>query len=225
MKKFFNFKLGFTLAEVLIVLSIIAVVAVLTIPAVMKNYKYKVYGASLQKTYAQVVDAVSAIMADEMVNQVSQTTMNMQNSCETNKETGPCYFLRNYFKVAADCPGNATFGSKCLASSYSTSRGTLVPRFYGQHCIVTTNGATICMELTQATAKNHLVIDINGPASPNIIGQDTFIAVLNNTTGEINDWLNDATKCGVVSGSDGHIGDYARGCLYKVMMNGWVVTD
>ncbi len=223
MKKIFNFKLGFTLAEVLIVLSIIAVVAVLTIPAVIKNYRYKVYGASLEKTYSQIVDAVNSIMVDELVSQVSQTTLNLENDCTAGKETGPCYFLRNYFKVAKEC--DKTNKSSCLGDSYSTPNGTAVTNIYGQHCIITTNGATICMEFTPSIAKNHFVIDINGPSAPNIVGQDTFIAVIDNATGEVRDWENDASLCGLKKGSDGHIGDYGRGCLYKVMMNNWVVTD
>ena len=34
-------KKGFTLAEVLITLSIIGIIAMLTVPSIMKNYRYK----------------------------------------------------------------------------------------------------------------------------------------------------------------------------------------
>lgn len=47
--KDFNKKFGFTLSEVLITLGIIGIVAVLTIPAVMKNYRNRLYVAQLQK--------------------------------------------------------------------------------------------------------------------------------------------------------------------------------
>ena len=55
--KDFNKKFGFTLSEVLITLGIIGIVAVLTIPAVMKNYRNRLYVAQLQKTYAQISEA------------------------------------------------------------------------------------------------------------------------------------------------------------------------
>ena len=42
-------KKGFTLSEVLITLGIVGVVAVLTVPGVMKNYKSRLYTAQLQK--------------------------------------------------------------------------------------------------------------------------------------------------------------------------------
>ena len=43
MKKDFNKKFGFTLSEVLITLGIVGIVAALTIPAIMKNYKNRLY--------------------------------------------------------------------------------------------------------------------------------------------------------------------------------------
>ena len=60
-------KKGFTLSEVLITLGIVGVVAVLTIPGVMKNYKNRLYTAQLQKAYSQISDAAQAIMNDEHV--------------------------------------------------------------------------------------------------------------------------------------------------------------
>ena len=44
-------KQGFTLSEVLITLGIVGIVAVLTIPGVMKNYKNRLYTAQLEKVY------------------------------------------------------------------------------------------------------------------------------------------------------------------------------
>ena len=93
-------KKGFTLAEVLITLSIIAVVSVLTIPSVIKNYRYKSYAAAAQKTYAQITDAIQTIMTDEMEpNDFNKTTAGVVSSCTAGKETGACYFLRKYFKI------------------------------------------------------------------------------------------------------------------------------
>ena len=59
-------KKGFTLSEILITLGIVGVVAVLTVPSVMKNYRNRMYVAQLQKTYSQIHDAAQAIMNDVM---------------------------------------------------------------------------------------------------------------------------------------------------------------
>ena len=50
-------KLGFTLAEVLITLSIIGVVAAIVMPSVMTNYTYKTVGVKLAKFYSQLESA------------------------------------------------------------------------------------------------------------------------------------------------------------------------
>ena len=55
---------GFTLAEVLITLGIIGVVAALTIPQVVKNYKEKATVAHLKKTYSVMEQAWSRISLD-----------------------------------------------------------------------------------------------------------------------------------------------------------------
>ena len=218
-------KKGFTLAEVLITLSIIAVISILTIPSIVKNYRYKTYAASAQKIYSQLEDAISSIMTDEMAELFNQTTAGVSYKCTTAKETGACYFLRHYFKVANDCPGRATYGSKCLAKSYTTITGAAVPAFYGDHCIQTTNGATICMEYTVASGIPHFVFDVNGPAQPNIVGLDVYTGRINAETGEIEAWGTDETTCGVKVTDNGHVGDYAQGCLYKLIKNGWVVKE
>ena len=43
---------GFTLAEVLITLTIIGVVAAITIPSLIQNYQYRAWTAQLKKSYA-----------------------------------------------------------------------------------------------------------------------------------------------------------------------------
>lgn len=64
---------GFTLAEVLITLGIIGIVAALTIPTLINNYQKKAYIAALQKTYSQTQNAFKLMMADEGVDFLSQT--------------------------------------------------------------------------------------------------------------------------------------------------------
>ena len=51
-------QVGFTLAEVLITLGIIGVVAAMTIPTLMTNYQKKSTATQLKKTYATISNAV-----------------------------------------------------------------------------------------------------------------------------------------------------------------------
>jgi prepilin-type N-terminal cleavage/methylation domain-containing protein len=70
-------KKGFTLAEVLITLSVVAVVALMTVPSIIKNYKYKTYAATLKQTIAQLNDAVQTSMLDENATSFIQSTYSL----------------------------------------------------------------------------------------------------------------------------------------------------
>ena len=92
---------GFTLSEILITLGIVGIVAVLTVPGVMKNYQNRLYTAQLEKIYAQLSDAAQAIMTDEHVDNFYETTAGGVSNAECHT-SGNCtqglgYFFNNYF--------------------------------------------------------------------------------------------------------------------------------
>jgi prepilin-type N-terminal cleavage/methylation domain-containing protein len=214
-------KKGFTLAEVLITLCIIAVISVLTLPSLIKDYKYKVYSTSIEKTYSQLTDAVKSIMNDEMTNSFYATTAGVIDSADCTK--GACYFLKNYLKSSRFNCQNET--PSCVASEYHSSNPNLTDGvgIFGS-CAQTNNGATICMTMNSSNGITSVFVDTNGQAEPNIAGLDAF--VLNITAnGTLVDWSDNSQKCNTKSSSYGHIADYAIGCLTKVMDNGWKVTD
>ena len=55
-------KKAFTLSEVLLTISIIGVVAALTMPGLISNYKVKVYVSQLEKSLSQFEQAMQNIM-------------------------------------------------------------------------------------------------------------------------------------------------------------------
>ncbi len=66
---------AFTLAEVLITLAIIGVVAALTIPTVITNYQKKMYVTQLKKTYNNLSNGFRTMMANEGVTKLTDTTL------------------------------------------------------------------------------------------------------------------------------------------------------
>ena len=60
-----NNKNGFTLAEVLITLVIIGVIAAMTIPTLMNNTNKQEYVSKLKKAYSTMAQATNKIIADE----------------------------------------------------------------------------------------------------------------------------------------------------------------
>ena len=61
-----NYKFGFTLAEVLITLGIIGVVAAITIPSLINNYKAKKLRSQFLKSYSVVQQAFKLMEADDV---------------------------------------------------------------------------------------------------------------------------------------------------------------
>ncbi len=64
---------GFTLAEVLIALGVIGVVAAMTIPALMTSYREKEWEAKLKKSFAIATTACERMLVEENVAHVNET--------------------------------------------------------------------------------------------------------------------------------------------------------
>lgn len=218
-------KKGFTLSEVLITMGIVGIIASITIPAVMKNYKYRVYATSIEKVYSQFTDAAKSIMADEQTQNLQETTLAAPSKCATStqKAQGACYFLNEYFKVAMkDCGAKAYKPTRvCLADSYQnldgTKSGTLGGGWY---CVQTTNGMAICGTYNGANGVPTFIIDTNGPAEPNIGGRDLFTVDLK-ADGTVSDFGQGAwgpDQCGKINNEPHY---YSAGCLNKLMQEGW----
>ena len=217
-------KKAFTLSEVLITLGVVGIVAVLTIPGVMKNYQNRLYTAQLEKVYAQVSDAVQSIMNDEHVDNFFETTAGRYASkCDATTDEcteGISYFLTNYFKVIRkDCLGNTD--DVCMstkAGTYKTLGGTaIVPD--GEYFIQTITGATIGGKVDVAARKAGLLIDVNGLGQPNIIGRDVFSIEI-----QPNGTLSDIDKAKgemCTQGATGNMYTAAQGCLSNIMEAGW----
>jgi len=86
-------KSGFTLAEVLITLGIIGVVAAMTIPTLMMNYQKQVWESKLKKAYSVATNACERMLVEENVSRVNETEVYGEISNDT---------LRKYFKLMKD---------------------------------------------------------------------------------------------------------------------------
>lgn len=162
-------KKAFTLAEVLVTLGVIGVVAVLTVPNVMSNYQKKVMATQLKKAYNEISTAGAlAVVTEEAL---------------TFKDTETFYshdFLDKYFKKAKDCGKFSTDDiiTNCFEKEYKNEDGEWID-FYGgdyfddsSHCIVAKTGYIFCLNYESV---NNSFLDINGSKKPNQIGKDSFI--------------------------------------------------
>lgn len=190
MKRVFRKKLGFTLAEVLITLGIIGVVAAMTIPTLITN--------------AQKHAAVSGLMeADSIINQairksIYDTDESGAGELDTSlpiQEFAERYFTP-YLKVARIC---TKMSDGCWKTEnfygYYDLAGTKVTDSV-PYSLVLTNGMILGFSKIDGTNLTSIVVDINGKSRKNVMGKDVFVFYVMNS----DNLCGDAKSNGVANG-------------------------
>ena len=164
-------KAAFTLAEVLITLGIIGVVATLTLPAVVGNYKKQQTIAKLKKAYSAINQALQLSEADNGEYSI------WNHEPPTAREYLEQYWLP-YFKVTQICdvPQDCGYESN---SPYKTMKGDsnpftlIIPKY--RLPFLTSDGILYNISLGFSDSNDKIIfVDINGSKKPNILGKDTF---------------------------------------------------
>ena len=157
MEKFIGYKDfthgAFTLVEVLITLGIIGVVAALTLPTLITNYKKKTYATRAHKAYSELLQAIKLSENDN-------GTVDTWN-CETSVEGSvACVekYIKPYYKDLKLC-----------ATGYDKKCGTDVA-YHGANYI-TNSGVSISMVYNTAF---YALIDVNAAQPPGVLGIDAF---------------------------------------------------
>lgn len=170
-------KKAFTLAEVLIVLGIIGVVASLTIPTIINSYKSKQLKTRLNKTYATLSQAVEMLQAETGVPvTILQYASGGQQTFYKD--------LKKHLKVAKDCAledcvawNRENEDINYVVDNYRTYdlSGNIVTRYFDDGQLILQDGTLIMFENPQG---GHIILisaDINGLENgPNAWGHDLF---------------------------------------------------
>ena len=182
-EKFSLKKAAFTLAETLITLTIIGVIAALTIPNLFSSYQKHTYVVGLKKAYSQLQNAVKMIPitqgcpagdfdcvgwnygyydsnGDWVFTPVTNIEGQEFNGEFNNKQA---YLLSKQFKINKLCYSGSTDETcKKIRDNYPNSPGPIGPTFMINDLIIYYDYASIG-------------IDINGFKGPNKFGRDKFI--------------------------------------------------
>lgn len=159
-------RVAFTLAEVLITLGIIGVVATLTLPNVMSNYAKKSQVTQLQRT----VNAISSAAANYM----------LENKVDSLAESNFINDLDSFFRNYLGCTSAQTDKSKVFSSTnYKGLDGSAndIALALGTQstCGKLTTGAIVCINTGFIPIDGYYVsTDVNGNAGPNVVGRDFF---------------------------------------------------
>lgn len=175
-------KKAFTLAEVLLVMGIIGVVAALTLPLIINNTNLAEYKSAYKKKYSELSNAMNLVIDDQggSLAGVFSDTVGLRDE------------LLKHLSYTKTCNGLTMLGT-CLPSAiYSLNTALATPGASATREAVTLiDGAYFYMELTDkncATPNGTLskvcgwiIVDINGLKGPNTYGKDIYyLHVLDN---------------------------------------------
>lgn len=173
-------KLGFTLAEVLITLGIIGVVAAITIPALISKYYEHQTISKMLETQSILTQAIR--QAEEEYGEMVNWGVTGQNVASANILGEK---LKPFLKMANDC-GVSDVNARCFVREpYKMLNGknnivgyALDANRYKFSLLNGTSVAIIPIVLTTSTGFSGSIqinIDTNGTAKPNTIGKDLFM--------------------------------------------------
>ena len=178
-------KKAFTLAEVLITLGIIGVVAAMTLPTLIQNQQKRSLEVATQKFYSTMSQAVKKYMADEGVDDLRNTPLvymynhdldHDTNNANYEKAQKACEdFVQKYLKVAKICE-NGCFADnyKMLNGEISAVIGLKSENKYYTGTFMLADGAVFDIDYGDDALPIELYVDVNGRKGPNKIGYDLW---------------------------------------------------
>ena len=163
---------AFTLAETLITLSIIGVVAAMTVPTLMSNMNKQIYVTGLKKVYNQLQNAMKMIPITEGCSSGDYSCSGLEywdtkNSVET---------WAKQFKVKQICLNSDNEYCKWVDTEFYMHK--IGSRYGG---FITEDGMLIAIQQTgevvssAGTISATIGVDVNGAKGPNLLGRDVFV--------------------------------------------------
>jgi len=165
-------KHGFTLAEVLITLGIIGVVAALVMPSLMANYKKQETVTRLKKAYSALYQAYNLSQAQ---NGDAADWTNRRTTAADNEEFLNKYMFP-YIKTVKICKGANV--ADCGFDDNKKYLDGSSPIFlnaatYGMAAVLA-DGVSIYFTSLGGPTYIVMLVDVNGNKPPNIVGKDIF---------------------------------------------------
>ena len=165
-------RFAFTLAEVLITLGIIGIVAALTMPVLIANYQKKNVVVNLEKAYTNLSQAIK--LSEASNGELEYWDFGMPAKDFFNK------YLYNFVSV-----NNSTFNSQDLQYKYLNGNNcTEILCTENSYIVFLSDGMLLIVSSANFLSDGRVIsIDINGLKKPNIVGKDFFSFALTKNNG------------------------------------------
>jgi len=169
---------GFTLAEVLITLAIIGIIAAITIPGVVAEHKKRTLETQFAKSYRTLSQAVNMAIAEHG----DISTWGWKNGM-TNEEKDAFVkkYILSYLNVIKFCPKEGddrncfpdTVYKYLNGTNYLNYRKDSAPQaILGDGSIIAMSFNDRCYSIAKTERCMTIIVDINGGKKPNTLGRD-----------------------------------------------------
>jgi prepilin-type N-terminal cleavage/methylation domain-containing protein len=181
---------AFTLAEVLITIGIVGVVAVLTLNTVIKDIQHRQYIEAIKKRYAEIQNITAKIIEEE--GEPSNWILDAYSlkSNESNDKVANLYAQN--LKIIQNCGTKSSYtGNTCITNDYKTLNSSSFNAIFSLNFFVyaftLADGSTLIIKFRNNYGGGFLwgspdmlfIVDVNGKKSPNTVGRDIFYFYLN----------------------------------------------
>ncbi len=188
---------GFTLAEVLITLVIIGIIAAITVPTIIANSQEAERSAKVKKVYSTIANAMTRARADG-------ATFDFEFKYENNTNEVKTWFneyLKPYLnttKICYDTPGCWNEGYTKLLNGKRAASSTSREGYgigIGIVTMILNDGTFLELNAGKGNTDDGVFergehgllvyFDINGGRNPNVVGKDTFLVVFTDENMEL----------------------------------------
>ena len=180
---------AFTLAEVLITLGIIGVVAALTLPSLIQKYQDQVLENQLKKTYSTLSQGIQKAMADDGVSNFYDTELFQACIYPKQKSNACAQMVKKYFNVVAVKTDRREYYIDVIQTKYIDGKYVFLGRdkskrrfgwalgrsdYSDRFMLSDGSEFTFGAWVNQYGNYAHIDIDTNGEKGPNTEGLDIF---------------------------------------------------
>ena len=219
---------GFTLAEVLITLVIIGIIAAMTVPTLISKYRKQETASRLKKCFTTIKQAVNRSIADNGFPDTWEFT-----GANTNEKVIPYAekYILPYLQTVKVCKPSST---ECW--TYPVNPISNQTNYLGMNsnCVsaILSDGSRISI-IFVGDPYAYYAVDINGEKGPNTIGVDMFVFIISHTregmearggvVGMYNG--NSRTRASHLDLCKTNAGAAGMHCGDLIMLDGWQIKD
>ena len=214
-------KPAFTIAEILIAVVVIGVLAVIILPNKIVNYQKKLTAVQLEKAYSILANAVSVSISKNGSTENWVYNDGSSGGWGNNAKNFYFTYLDEYLKVGQYCGIKHTEPRTGACKEIFASGDTT------SYAVILENGIGLSVRGDASTTQMEIQLDINGAKGPNRAGRDGFVFRINTKDGlvPVKDDLYGMPPCTrTLKNPNGYSNWVGWGCAYVIMQNGWQIT-